>query len=431
MKRYLLIGKILFLICMSFILLRIAPSATADAKEKKYGIAIADENGKYTFYDLNDKTDGKASIEVSPKGNVMIPLKKLTSYMPLLSYKFNSVSNTATITNTQNGKKIVLTKDSKYLNYYSGPKAKPSKKSMVYKMYISESSSDVMVHMSTLKWVCQSSAGVKSFKTVDMQKAGYDTLTYSSIILYNPYEAITELPKASKVTGISATVKVTIPEGYSVAQIFDLLVKKGVCASTEGLYQMMEDYDFSYYPLVSEIPDNENRCFKLEGYLYPDTYEFYRLSKPQDVIGKFLRNTEAKLTAEDRAKAVEMGLTVNEILTIASMIEKETADKNLMSTIASVIYNRLDLGMKLQFDSTIYYVERYIKPFIIGDINRYNSFYNTYKCPALPASPICNPGRAAIKAALNPETTDYLYFYSDEAGEYHFSKDYVKPAATE
>ena len=69
-------------------------------------------------------------------------------------------------------------------------------------------------------------------------------------------------------------------------------------------------------------------------------------------------------------------------------------------------------------------MERYIKPYITGDINRYNSYYNTYKCSALPAGPICNPGRASIQAALNPADTDYLYFYSDENGEYYFASTY-------
>jgi uncharacterized YceG family protein len=250
-------------------------------------------------------------------------------------------------------------------------------------------------------------------------------------MLYNPFQKIVDLPKASNVIGISATVKVTIPEGYSVPQIFDLLVKKGVCASADSLYDAMENYDFSYYPLVSEIIENENRCFKLEGYLYPDTYEFYRLSKSQDIIGKFLRNTENKISEEDREKAVAIGYSVNEILTIASMIEKEIADPKEMPLVASVIYNRLAIQKKLQMDCGTYYVERYIKPYISGDINCYNSFYNTYKCPALPAGPICNPGRAAIQAALNPESTEYLYFYSDEAGMYHFSKEYFNAELSE
>jgi uncharacterized YceG family protein len=268
------------------------------------------------------------------------------------------------------------------------------------------------------------SAGVKSFSMTDMQTAGYDTSAYSGLIVYNPYGSVTAIPKATSVSNISKTVKVTIPEGYSVAQTFDLLVKKGVCASTQQLYDTMSNYNFTYYPLVAEIPVNENRCFLLEGYLYPDTYEFYRLDKPENVIGKFLKNAESKITEDDRAKAESLGYSVYEILTIASLIEKETGNDNYRANISSVIHNRLKIKQLLQLDCTINYVEYYIKPYITGDINRYNSYYNTYKCSALPAGPICNPGKKAIQAALNPAETNYLYFYSDTEGIYYFTATY-------
>ncbi|MHB8131394.1 MAG: endolytic transglycosylase MltG [Mobilitalea sp.] len=428
-RRYIKTIGILFTAII--LMLSVLNHKNVDAAEKMYGIMVSDLNGSYTFYDMNDRAEGYAEIEITPTGNVMVPLKKLVKVIPGLTYQYNSTKKTATIQNKNNGRKIIYTKNSKYLNYYSKPTAKAIKKTMVYKMYVSEASSSVMVHMSSLKWVMGTTGGFGYYKAADMQKAGYDTLLYSGLMLFNPYKAIAVLPTAAKVTGISATVKVTIPEGYSVAQIFDLLVKKGVCASPDYLYDAMENYNFDYYPLVSEIAENENRAFKLEGYLYPDTYEFYRLSKGQDIIGKFLRNIETKLTVEDQEKALAMGYSVNEILTIASLIEKETGDFGMMPDIASVIYNRLNIGMKLQFDSATQYVEWRIKPYISGDINRYNSFYNTYKCPALPAGPICNPGKAAIQAALNPAVTDYIFFYSDEEGEYHFSAEYVNPNLVE
>jgi UPF0755 protein len=389
---------------------------------KQYGIVIADQNGKYSFYDIN-AADKKAGIEIADNGSIMVPLKKLSSMMPVLTFSYDAKTTKATVTNTSNGKKAVFTKDSNYCYYYSGTKAKGVKKSIPYKSYVSPDSTSLMVHMSALKWVMSTTTGVKSFKAEEMQLAGFDTYTYSGLIAYNPYSAVTVLPKATTVTNISATVKVTIPEGYSAAQVFDLLVKKGVCPKTDVLYDALNNYDFSKYSLVKELTENENRCFRLEGYLFPDTYEFYRLSKPEDVIGKFLRNTEAKITEEDRSKAESMGYSVDDILTIASLIEKEAGDPQIMPNIASVIYNRLNIKMKLGLDASIYYVERYVKPYISGDINRYNSYYNTYKCSALPAGPICNPGKEAIQAALNPADTSYLFFYSDEEGNYHFSEN--------
>ena len=165
-----------------------------------------------------------------------------------------------------------------------------------------------------------------------------------------------KVPLASNVNGISHTVKVTIPEGYSMAQAFELLVSKGISKSTEELFKIVEEYDFSYYPLVADINRSEHRSFFLEGYLYPDTYEFYRLSKPQDVIGKFLRNMESKMTDEYKARAKELGYTMDEILIIASLIEKEVGDKTIMPLVSSVIHNRLNTNKKLQLDAYIYSV---------------------------------------------------------------------------
>ncbi len=429
--RYIIRGVVTLLL---FIMFTVLPTLTAHAEEtdqKLYGIVTADAKGGYTFYDFNDNTDGKASIEVTEAGNVMVPLKELAAKIPGLTFQYDTKKKTATVKNTNNGKKIVYTRNSKTLSYYSSSKAKAAKKSMVYQMYLSDESGAVMVHMQSLKWVMGTTGGFAYYNSSQLQGKGYDLSTYSGLLQYNSFQAISSLPDAPKVYGISSITKVTIPEGYSVSQVFDLLVKKGVCASTQGLYDAMENYEFdlSRYPLYAAIEEKEERCFKLEGYLYPDTYEFYLLSKPQDVIGKFLRNEEAKISSADRQKAQELGYSMDQILTIASMVEKETAIPEMMPDIASVIYNRLNIGMQLQLDCTINYVERYIKPNISGDINRYNSYYNTYKCAALPAGPICNPGKAAIQAVLNPAVTEYLYFYSDEAKEYHFSKEYVDPKA--
>lgn len=211
----------------------------------------------------------------------------------------------------------------------------------------------------------------------------------------------------------SNTVRVTIREGWSVEEIFAALEENGVC-SAEELFDACQNYEFTKYPLVLEIPENENRCFRLEGYLFPDTYEFYKNSSPENAIAVFLRNTENKITEEIRQQAADQGLTVYELLTIASLIEKEGANPDEMPKIASVIYNRLEEGMKLELDATITYIEKHVKPFIDGDQDRYNEYYNTYKCSALPAGPIANPGMNAINAALNPADTNYYYFLTEQ-----------------
>ncbi|MBQ8763979.1 MAG: endolytic transglycosylase MltG [Clostridia bacterium] len=219
------------------------------------------------------------------------------------------------------------------------------------------------------------------------------------------------------------TVKITINEGDTLTQIFKKLDENGV-ADFDALMETSQTYDYSYYPLVAAIPSNENRCFRLEGYLFPDTYEFYLNQKPQDAIGKFLRNGKARITDSMKSQASALGYSMDEILTVASIIEKEGANSNEVAKIAAVIYNRLEAGMKLQMDSSIYYIERHVKPYLSGDINRYNSHYNTYKCSALPAGPISNPGMRTINAALNPADVDYLYFCHDENANYYYADTY-------
>lgn len=219
------------------------------------------------------------------------------------------------------------------------------------------------------------------------------------------------------------TVKVTVNEGDSLTQIFKKLDESGV-ADFDELMETAQTYDYSYYPLVAQIPSSEKRCFKLEGYLFPDTYEFYTNQKPQDAIGKFLRNGKAKITDSMMAQASSLGYSMDEVLTVASIVEKEGAKSSEVAKIAAVIYNRLEAGMKLQMDSTIYYIERNVKPYLSDDINRYNSYYNTYKCSALPAGPISNPGMRTINAALYPADVDYLYFCHDENANYYYAVTY-------
>lgn len=220
-------------------------------------------------------------------------------------------------------------------------------------------------------------------------------------------------------SALPTTVSVTIPEGYSMIQIFKLLEENHV-SSFDKLLKTAQSYDYSYYPLI-DAAGGENRCYSLEGYLFPDTYEFYTGEKPQNAIGRFLRNSEAKFTEQMRKRAKELGLTEDEVIIIASIIEKECGVKSQMKNVSSVIHNRLGIAMKLQCDVTINYVEKWIKPYIDGDENRYNEYYNTYKCSALPAGAICNPGTAAINAALYPADTEYLYFVTDANGSFLFA----------
>lgn len=233
---------------------------------------------------------------------------------------------------------------------------------------------------------------------------------------------------SSSISSAPTTVKITFPEGSTVARIFDTLEAKGV-AKKDDLFSVMQSYDFSSYPLISSSPNSTERCFKLEGYLYPNTYEFYVGESPENIIKRFLTVSEKKINQEYRSRASELGYSIDDMIILASILEKEVHKSSELATVSSIFHNRLKAGQKLQSDATIKYVEGAIKPYITGDINRYNSFYNTYKCKALPAGAICNPSIKAIEAALYPAETNYFYFANDNAGNYYYATTYEEHLA--
>lgn len=404
------------------------------ADVSKYGILIADANGKYTFYDWNT-VKGTQRIINKSSSVIMVPLRKLCNSLGNISYTYDFNSNKATITNTTTGKRMVLTKNSKVAYTYANAKSKGVKVTMKYKMYLDSSSNAAMVEASTLSYIMNNKKGYQIYnKSKQLDTAGYAISQYKGILVYNSYKKVNSLPSALKVSYSSEKIesnikKVTIPEGYSVAQIFDLLVSKGVCASRDALFDACNNADFSQYKCIANQDQKEYRCFKLEGYLYPDTYQFYGNSEPVEVLKKMVANTDSKITEADYVRAAELGYTMDQILTLASMIEKETGLASERTNVSSVLHNRLQIKMKLQCDCTIYYVERYVKPYLKTDVNRYNSYYNTRKCSGLPEGPIANPGRKVIDAALYPKDTEYLYFCSDKEGAYHYFVTYEEQKA--
>lgn len=240
--------------------------------------------------------------------------------------------------------------------------------------------------------------------------------------IFAPQGQVTRAETATviyKILGLPSgivTVKVLIPEGYTASQIGDRLEANGVCKKAAFL-STINSYNFSYYPLVSKIAPDPNRCYKLEGYLFPDTYEFYINTLPQDVIGKMLRDAEVKI-GENYSYS---GMTTDEIITLASIIQQEAASLDQMEKVSSVFHNRLKQAIRLQADPTIYYVENYLKPNITGDKDRFSAYYNTYKCNALPSGAICNPGALALQAAVSPAETTYIYFVTDKSGNYYYA----------
>lgn len=237
-----------------------------------------------------------------------------------------------------------------------------------------------------------------------------------------------------------ATVEVTIPEGYEAEDIFLLLDENGVCGAEE-LMQAAAEYEFDYW-FLDGLETGDFR--RLEGYLFPDTYEFYVDDAPEDVLGRFLRNFDKKLTEELKAdlallnedlrqQKLEQGfaeteiedLTIHDIIIVASLVEKETTGDAESGRIASVIYNRLCSRIYpcLNIDATIQYVLPERKEILTNADKAVISPYNTYTNAGLPVGPIANPGMSSIRAALYPVDTDYYFYAIDPAGGHHFSED--------
>ncbi len=215
----------------------------------------------------------------------------------------------------------------------------------------------------------------------------------------------------------SDLITVTVPEGYTLVRISWLLEEKGICTSAAFL-DAAQSYDLSKDPLLSGVQKAENVCFPLEGYLFPATYEFKKDTDPKTVLDKMVATSASRFTQEMRDKAKSMGYSVHEILTIASIIEKEAYTAEQRTLISSTLYNRLKIGMKLQCDVTTKYCTGVIELQYPDKIDHYKYYYNTYRCDALPAGPICNPGMSSVNAALNPDKTDYLYFVIDTEPPY-------------
>lgn len=217
-------------------------------------------------------------------------------------------------------------------------------------------------------------------------------------------------------------ISVTITEGQTLKQIFELLEKEGV-STVEKLEDMAANHDYAF-SFLQDIPLGDPS--RLEGYLFPDTYEFTTPHSALYVINKMLVRFDEVFTDEMRAQVEKSGKTIHEVLTVASLIERET-DGTDQKRIASVIYNRLNdpsaetVGL-LQIDATLTYINGGRVP--VEADKQIDSPYNTYKYKGLPPGPIASPGLKAIQAAMDPEKTSYFYYVLGDDNVHHFFKTY-------
>lgn len=241
-------------------------------------------------------------------------------------------------------------------------------------------------------------------------------------------------------------IEVTVTEGMNVMECANLMSKSGICNKDEFLKCCSSDKFDDKYSFLKEINNNGKRIYKLEGYLFPDTYKFYRDEKPYNVVIKFLNNYQKKIYQKTDVEgysskisiaeiAANQNISVDEVINIASLIQAEAANKEDMYNVSSVINNRLatsktegknrfgEFSMNiLRLDATVYYPYKSESAVPSKLKNNFSSSYNTYKFEGLPPGPICNPGIEAIKAALFPAKTDYYYYCHSASGQSFFAK---------
>ena len=224
---------------------------------------------------------------------------------------------------------------------------------------------------------------------------------------------------------------ITLIPGWTVEDFAEKLASDGVIADKDAFLELCKTGDaFTDYYYIADVKATANaskRKYILEGYLAPNTYEVYMTATDEEILRKLLSQTEAVFPADYQTRATELGMTMDEVITLASLIEKEAKAADF-TKVSAVFHNRLKQNIKLGSDVTIHYITGVRKMNLTNSDLQIDSPYNTYKYAGLPVGPICNPSAEAIAAALYPDETyvaeNYLYFCSKdpESGELYFSK---------
>jgi UPF0755 protein len=233
----------------------------------------------------------------------------------------------------------------------------------------------------------------------------------------SPQEIISVLLAGSE----PETVAVTFPEGFTAKQIIERLAASGI-STAEELYAALADFSTAEYPFMKDIPADVE--FPLEGFLFPATYYFDRDASPQTTFSRFFDRFAEELTPEVLARLAERGMSVQEWVVKASIVEREAVKSEDRPIIAGVFDKRLALGMKLQSCATVQYLLGEVKPVLTYEDIAIESPYNTYLYTGLPPGPVCSPGHASLEAVLHPAETEYLFFVAKPDGYHAFARTY-------
>lgn len=230
-------------------------------------------------------------------------------------------------------------------------------------------------------------------------------------------------------------VTITFPEGLSLLEVAQKLEENEVC-TVEEVLEAANSGEYDNYDFINAIDNEKDRYYKLEGYLFPDTYDFYKGEDPKIALGKMINNCQNRFSKETRDEIQEQGYTIDEVLTLASIVQAEATDEKDMRMVAGILINRLEDGAsrdiyRLECDSTTYYPYRSKSQVPEEERDTFKSTYDTYTIEGLPPGPICNPGMDAIQAVLEPssESAGMYYFCHDADGNAYYASTWSQHEA--
>ncbi|MEK4137856.1 endolytic transglycosylase MltG [Kurthia sp. FSL E2-0154] len=272
-------------------------------------------------------------------------------------------------------------------------------------------------------------AKIFKYYTKFKNASGFQAGTYQ----IPPSMSIDDIIKSLKTGKVyrKADLQITIPEGLTLDQMGNIIAKNTDYTSKEFMKlvtneKFIKEMKAKYPETVTKDINGKDIRYKLEGYLYPSTYDFFT-KKPtlEEIVEKMIAQTDAIVRSYE-PQLKELGMTPHEFLTFASLLEREATAQTDRETIASVFNNRIEQGMPLQTDPTVLYALGEHKDRVLYKDLEVKNPYNTYLNKGLPPGPIANAGRASLDATVDPAKTKYLYFVADKDGNNHFAETYVE-----
>lgn len=256
-----------------------------------------------------------------------------------------------------------------------------------------------------------------------------DNLQYGDFTLSADMSYEDIIKELTTVKDMRETVSITVFEGSTIIKISKIVEAAGFCTAQEFI-DVVENTDWSQFKFYQYVEDDVNKPFKMEGFLYPETYDFYPEATAYEIAEKMLGHFDSLITDEMYAQMAQQGLTLQDVVTVASYVEEEAGDPINQPDVAAVFLNRLKEGSpfpKMESDVSYYYMREQIEPYL--GVGRDQSpvemqqAVNTYLCEGIPITPVSSPSITAIQAVLNPTPdSPYYFFLTDLTGKYYYAE---------